>query len=174
MNLTDETLLRAAHSSLAISWGTTAPFAIGKARCERASFSQDPHVEVEVTVPMDAFPGVIPVVRQRVFAELAERGWDNTEIAFTPRVALGRRRKFVDENESSSSFGRSKFGEQHTIRFPIVKCGPLHRAAFPIGWGSSWAPIPENPDRGQPRCAVCGGPLADGTGCEFCPKTGLS
>lgn len=23
------------------------------------------------------------------------------------------------------------------------------------------------------RCAVCGGPFADGSGCEFCPKVGL-
>lgn len=23
-----------------------------------------------------------------------------------------------------------------------------------------------------PRCAVCGGPAPDGSGCEFCPKIG--
>lgn len=162
----DERLLRAVHSSLTVRWGTSAPYAFGKVRCERANFAQDPFVELDVVVPDESLGSVIPVARQIVFGELAERGWPNTMVEFTPRVARGRRRRFVDQNEASESTGRNKMGVEHAIRFAIVKRSPLHVAAFPLGSGS-YANLPENPHRPLNDCIVC-----DGRGCEFCPKVG--
>lgn len=38
-------------------------------------------------------------------------------------------------------------------------------AEYPAGRPAS--AVPPAPD--VPRCVVCGGPFADGSGCEFCP-----
>ena len=37
---TTEQLLRSMHRSLAVRWGTTAPFTIGRVRCEQVGFAR--------------------------------------------------------------------------------------------------------------------------------------
>lgn len=129
----DEQLLRTAHSSLCISWGTDAPFEIGRVRAEKVGFAQIPRAVLDVVCRPEDVSALVPIVRQRVFAELAERGWDNEEIEFRPTVQRGRRRKFRDANERSGSFGRDKFGVQQTFGFDMRP--ELARATFQ-GFGS--------------------------------------
>lgn len=134
----NEELLRAAHSSLAIRWGTTAPYAIGKISTEKIGYAQIPCVVLNVWCRDEDLSSLVPIVRQRVFGELAERGWDNDSIQFQPIVQRNRRRKFTDENESSDSFGKSKFGQEH--RFSWEMRPELAAATF-IGFGS-FKPLP--------------------------------
>lgn len=130
-DLTD--LLKLAHGSLCIRFGTTAPFSIGRVSAERVGYAQDPCLTLNVVVRDEDLPALVPIVRQRVYGELAERGWTADDIAFTPSTMRGRRRKFRDENESSESFGRDKFGTEYAFRFHMER--ELAAATF-VGFGS--------------------------------------
>jgi hypothetical protein len=136
----NEALLRQAHSSLCIRWGTTAPYAIGRVSAEKVGYAQIPSVVVSVTCRDADVSALVPIVRQRVFAELVERGWTDDVIAFSPSVQRGRRRKFRDENESSETCGRDKFGNEHRFRFDIAD--RAFAAATFQGFGS-FARLPE-------------------------------
>ncbi len=116
----DQALLVQAHTSLAIHWGTTAPFKIGKIYCRRIGFANDPMIEVEVNVKDCDVPALVPILRQRIYGELAERGWAPEAIDFKPSVQTGRRRKFVDENEYSESFGKNKIAETHLYHWLML------------------------------------------------------
>ena len=132
----NEALLIAAHTSLAISWGTTSPFRIeGASRATKVGFAQTPSVTVTAWCADDV-GAIIPIVRQRVYAELAERGWEPTTIAFRPSVMRERERcLFEDENASSGSAGRRKYGSKWEVRFEIVD-RELKAQTFPLGKGS--------------------------------------
>lgn len=63
----------------------------------------------------------------------------------------------------------------------VVIPGPVIQAAIGHALQKAFGPDDEEVQRTEaeqagggrgrgPRCAVCGGPLADGSGCEFCPK----
>lgn len=115
-----ETLIRDASSSLCVRWGTDAPFAIGQVRAERIGYADIPCVVVTVDCRDEDVSALVPIVRQRVFAELAERRWANTVLRVSPTVQRNRRRRFIDGNESSPSFGKHKFGNDHRFSFEIV------------------------------------------------------
>lgn len=136
-----EDLLRAASRSLAIRWGTDAPYSIGHVSAEKVGYAQIPSVVVSVICRDEDVPALVPIVRQRVFAELAERGWPDEQIEFRPNVQRGRRRKFTDENESSESHGRAKFGVEQRFRFEMRR--ELAQATFQ-GFGS-FARLPNAP-----------------------------
>lgn len=126
-------LVRAAASSLAITWGTGAPFAIGKIRAERVGFASLPSVVLDVYCRAEDLGSVIPIIRQRVYGELAERGWRPEDVSVVPMVGAGRTRKYRDENERSDSCGRNKMGVQHNVRFDMSR--ELAAATFQ-GFGS--------------------------------------
>lgn len=126
-------LLRATTRSLAVRWGTNAPYAIGHVSAERIGFAQIPCVIAHVTCRDDDLSALVPVVRQRVFGELAERGWGDEQIETRPTTMQGRRRKFTDENESSKSFRRQKFGTDYRFSFEMR---PELAAATFQGFGS--------------------------------------
>src|SRR5262245_5919496 len=126
-------LLRAMHSSLCIRFGTTAPYAIGAIRAERVGYAQDPCVVLDVYCPDDSLSALVPIVRQRVYGELASRGWNPESVEFTPSTMRDRRRKSRDENESSESYGREKFGNHYVFRFRMAR--ELAAATF-VGFGS--------------------------------------
>lgn len=106
-----EDLLKSAHASLAVRWGTSAPFAIGKVRPQRIGFASIPCVTVTVNCRRESIPAMVPILRQCIYGELAERGWTPDDVEFTPSVECsGRERLFVDENDSSPSCGRRKRG----------------------------------------------------------------
>ena len=132
-------LLKAIHSSLVITFGTSAPFMIGRISGEKVGYAQDPSVVVAVYCRDEDVPALVPIVRQRVYRELGERGWTADDIGFTPSTMRGRRRKFRDENESSESYGRDKFGTEYRFRFDMGR--ELARATFQ-GFGS-FKPLPE-------------------------------
>lgn len=140
----DEELLRAVASSLCIRFGTTAPYAIGRVTAEKVGFAAIPSVVVDVYCRQEDVGSLVPIVRQRVFGELAERGWENETIGFTPSVRLEshRRRRFVDENEDSSSLGENKFGHHHRFRFDIVDV-ELREATFNPVRGGTFALLPD-------------------------------
>lgn len=121
-------LAKAAHASLCIRFGTLAPYNIGHVSAERVGYAQIPSVVVTVICRDEDIGSLVPVVRQRVYGELAERGWTPDDIGFTPSTQRGRRRKFRDENESSESHGKDKFGIEYRFRFDMEK--PLAAATF--------------------------------------------
>ncbi len=129
----DEQLLKAAHNSLCIRWGTTGPYAIGRVTAERIGYAQDPCVVVTVTCRDEDLSSLVPITRQRVYRELAERGWTPDDIEFRPSTQRGRRRRFVDENESSESLGRNKMGSEYRFSFRMER--DLARQTF-AGGGS--------------------------------------
>ena len=134
-------LLKQAHASLCIRWGTTAPFHIGTVSAEKVGFAQLPSVVVTVVCRDEDISSLVPVVRQRVYGELAERGWTPDDIGFTPSTQQGRRRKFVDQNEESESTGRGKFGTEYRFWFDMVR--DLAKAT--LVRGGSFAVLPERP-----------------------------
>lgn len=138
-----EELLRDIHKSLVIRFGTTAPFAIGAVRAEKRGFASIPMVVVDVDCRDEDVSALVPIVRQRVFGELAERGWNDHHIAFKPMVQRNRRRRFTDQNESSESFGKNKFGNQHLFSFEILT-PTLKQATFAAG--GSFARLPDRKD----------------------------
>ena len=86
MTTTDERLLKQLHSSLCVRWGTTAPYAIGRVRAQRIGFASIPMVVVDVWCRSRDYEALIPIVRQRVYTELAERGWTPDDLKFVPTV----------------------------------------------------------------------------------------
>ncbi len=114
-------IARTMHRSLAITFGTTAPYAFGSIRLERTGFASIPRLIVPVTTP--ALDVCIPLCRQRAFAYLAERGVSDEHLAFTPVVGGSsyRRRLFTDENEASPTCGKRKYGHQYDVGFEMSK-----------------------------------------------------
>lgn len=138
-----DSLLRSTTRSLTIRFGTSAPYAIGRVSAEKVGFAQLPSIVVTVTCRDEDLPSLVPIVRQRVFGELAERGWSDERIPnLTPGTQRGRRRKFTDENESSETYGWSKFGTEYRFRFDMDR--ELAAATF-TGYGS-FAPLPTHWD----------------------------
>lgn len=142
MTTVNEELLRAVSDSLCIRFGTNAPFAIGRVIGERYGFADLKTVAIRVNVRDEDVSMVVPIVRQRVFAELGERGWENEQIEFVPTVRQERRGRyvfFVDENEESPSYGERKRGNEYTFHFEMRP--ELAKATF-AEFGS-YKPIPE-------------------------------
>src|SRR3954468_3874833 len=144
MNEDIHPLLKDLHASLCIRFGSTAPYRIGRVSAERVGFAQDPCLTLNVMVRDEDLSSVVPIVRQAVYRELAERGWTPDDIAFTPSTMRGRRRKFIDGNESSQSYGRHKFGTEYAFRFHMER--ELAATTF-VGFGS----FRSLPTRGEPN-----------------------
>jgi hypothetical protein len=128
MSALNPELLRVMHTSLCITWGTDAPYNIGSIRGEKVGYAQDPCVVVSVSCYARDVPALVPIVRQRVYGELAERGWDPLKIEFSPNVLTHRKRKFRDTNEQSPSYGKNKIAEHHDFRFLMLP--ELAKATF--------------------------------------------
>ncbi len=129
----DEQLLKAAHSSLCITFGTMGPYAIGTVSAERIGYAQDPCVVVTVTCRDEDLSSLVPITRQHVYRELAERGWTPDDVAFVPSTQRGRRRRFVDQNETSKTCGCNKMGTEYRFSFRMER--EFARATF-VGFGS--------------------------------------
>jgi hypothetical protein len=138
----DEQLLRELHNSICISFGTTEPYAIGKTSAERVGFAQIPSTATRVNCREQDVSSLVPIVRQRVYAELAERGWSHEDLEFKPCVREergGRGVMFRDENEASESLGQRKRGHEYTFHFDMRQ--ELAKATF-AGFGS-FKPLPD-------------------------------
>lgn len=142
MTEVDHDLLKALHSSLCVRFGTTAPYSLGRTLAERVGFACDPCVAISVHCRPEDVPALVPIVRQHVYGELAERGWSPEDIEFTPMVQQRRTRIFVDENESSQSLGKRKRGAEHRFTFR------MHRqlAAETFVGGGTFKTLPEKED----------------------------
>lgn len=140
----DLDLLKQAHASLCITWGTTGPYSIGRVSGERIGYAQDPCLVVTVTCREEDLSALVPVTRQHIYRELAERGWTPDDVAFTPSTQRGRRRRFTDGNEASETHGRNRMGVDHRFSFRMER--DLAHATF-NGFGS-FRPLPT---RGTPN-----------------------
>jgi hypothetical protein len=135
-------LLKQIHSSLCIRFGTQAPYEIGKIRAERVGFASIPTVTFDVSCRQEDVSSLVPILRQRMYGELAERGWTPDDVEFSPTVGGSYRgRMFVDQNEESESFGRKKKGVRLEFRWEMKK--DLAAATF-VGFGS-FKSLPDKP-----------------------------
>ena len=147
MTTTDERLLKQLHSSLCVRWGTSAPYAIGRVRAQRIGFASIPMVVVDVWCRSRDYEALIPIVRQRVYTELAERGWTPDDLKFVPTVggSWERERLFTDGNEESESHGKRKRGVHLEFHWEMER--DLARATFDPrvrpGQAGSFATLPE-------------------------------
>ena len=141
----NEELLRELHNSLAVRFGTTAPYAIGPTSAEKVGFAQIPSTATRVNCREEDVSALVPIVRQRVYAELAERGWSHEHLEFRPSVREERRGRhvfFIDENESSEAYGTRKRGREYTFHFDMRQ--ELAKATFDPSKGfGSFRRLPE-------------------------------
>jgi hypothetical protein len=145
----DERLLKQVHSSLLVTFGTNAPYALGKVSAAKIGFASTPVVTVSVWCQQHVVGALVPVVRQRVYRELAERGWTPDDIDFCPSLGGSYRwRLFTDENPASPSCGKRKRGCALELHFEMGH--ELAEVAFPR-WAGSFQALPENPYRGETR-----------------------
>lgn len=91
----EERLLRDSHASLAIRFGTSAPYLLGPLRLEKVGFAGIPVLTVPASVRERDIPALVPVCRQAAFAYFAERGVANDALTFRPSVAVGKERQQV-------------------------------------------------------------------------------
>ena len=105
----DDTLLKAAHDSLAIRWGTSTPYALGVPILLRQGFADVKSVTIPIDVPAGATAGIIPICRQRAYSYLGEHGLGPDAVQFRPMVGsrtlyYGGREEgiFLNENESAT------------------------------------------------------------------------
>jgi len=126
--------LREMASSDYFTFGTSAPYAMGDVVIEKVGFGSIPMVNCRE----QDIRALVPVVRQKVFRFLAAAGVPDTVLQFSPRVGeIRRRERFVDENPSSPSRGKNKFGACSRFSFEIVPSGLGY---FEFGWrGSTWS-----------------------------------
>ena len=124
---------RAIHRNPQIVLVTAKPHAIGEPRLEKVGFARTPELLVTVNCRRADVGDLIPLVRQRAFAFLAERGISDEHLRFVPRVSFGeRRRSFTDQD------GVRRFGQEHEIRFDLSKM-----LADAVAWqGSTGTLIP--------------------------------
>ena len=115
----NERLLRELAASSGCRFGTTAPYELGPVRVRRVGFAEIPVVEVPVFCRSRDVSALVPVVRQHVFGELESALIPSRILAFVPDVSVGRRRRFIDRNESSPTLGKTKVGEYVEFRFDI-------------------------------------------------------
>jgi hypothetical protein len=139
--MTTDNLLRAVSASRCISFGTTAPFVVSRpVYVGRVGYAGIPVVGVEIVTPADTGT-VCPVARQLVLRRLAELGLPLDCVSLTPSVGRGRRRKFTDDNPSSPTQGKGKFGDVLDFHFEILR---QHVGLFKAGVGSQLAfPAPK-------------------------------
>lgn len=93
----DERLLRDAHDSLGMTWGSTAERETSPFRLERIGYADIPRLRIDVTCKAQDLNGLIPVLRQAAFGWLGERGWSSDHLQFCPSVGAGRTAMFRDD-----------------------------------------------------------------------------
>ena len=117
-----EVTIREIAKSQYMSFGTTAPFAIGGFRITKVGFADIPVVELMITCRPDSISALVPIARSLVFKKLELHGLESEILEFTPTVGSeGRGCMFTDENESSQSHGKRKRGQTYHFRFEIKK-----------------------------------------------------
>ena len=116
---TNERLLRELAASSCCRFGSTAPYELGAVRVRRVGFAEIPVVEVAVFCRSKDISALVPIVRQHVYGELESALIPSRILAFVPGVSVGRRRRFIDRNESSPTLGKTKEGEYIEFRFDI-------------------------------------------------------
>lgn len=135
-----ELMIREIAKSHCMSFGTTAPFAIGTFRITKVGFADIPVVELMITCRPDSIGAVVPIARSLVFKKLELHGLESEILEFTPSVGSeGRGCMFTDENPSSESCGKRKRGQMYHFRFEIKK---VHVGHFEWDWRNGKLPSP--------------------------------
>lgn len=126
---------RAMHRSLCITFGTTAPYRFGAIRLRKIGFASIPRLCVPVQVRRVDLDAIIPLARQRAFAFLAEKGISDEHLGFQAHwnSESYRERLFVDENETSASYGKRKRGIEGEVHFDLSRM-----LAGAVDWRASY------------------------------------
>jgi hypothetical protein len=130
-------LARELAKSQAVSFGTTAPFQLGDVRIEKVGFADIPILGVIAMCRPQDISALVPIVRQYVYRELETSGMTSDILEFTPRVAVEKKRYFIDCNGSSPTKGQRKLGSACRFSFEIRK---EHVGAF--DWDGRYGSIP--------------------------------
>ena len=141
---TDE-LIKRASESLAIRFGTSVPYAIGRVQPFERGFAHIRSITVSVDVPERGVSALVPIARQVIAAELASRGFTLDSVALSPMIGSrslfegGRDTGvFANENESADCpVGARKRGSRLYYHFEITD-PKLAVAISWIGYGSNW------------------------------------
>ncbi len=91
---------------------------MGEVKVEKVGFGDLPLVYLMVTHPAET-GAMVPIARQVVYMALEAAGIPSECIEMTPTVQSGKRRKFTDQNPSSASHGKNKFGIVQRFGFAI-------------------------------------------------------
>ena len=123
-----ETLIKRASESLAVTFGTTVPYAIGRVAPFERGFAHIKSITVSVDVPEHSLNALVPIARQVVASELASHGFTLDSVALSPCVGErsgfegGRSTgMFLNENESADCpVGARKRGTRYFYHFEIT------------------------------------------------------
>ena len=112
MNTSDEKRLRFWSSTGILKFGTTAPFRIEpELQVRKIGFADIPAILQHLYTKPEGLAGLVPVLRDRVFAWLKQHRISDEAVGFHPTISLlQRNRLFVDENPDSRSCGKRKRG----------------------------------------------------------------
>ncbi len=142
-----DTLIRATASSLAIRFGTSAPYAIGRTDLLSKGFSTGVQfVAVAVDCPEKSISSVIPIARQVAASYLGEHGFGLDAVMIRPLVMsrtwyYGGRETGMFENQNESAdcpVGARKRGARLWIAFEIEPNHPIRRAIRFSGAIGTW------------------------------------
>jgi len=116
-----EQTIRTVAASFNIDCGTNAPYQmVGDVYIEKIGFGQIPVVGINIIGK--EIESLVNIARQVVFREVVSQGVSPHALQIRPTVCKeSRKRKFVDCNESSPSFGKNKMGHEIRFHFEIKK-----------------------------------------------------
>lgn len=120
-------MLRKISSSTGIDFKCNVPYRLGEVGFSRIGFADIPVVGCRVSTK--DISDVIPIVRQHIMRACAERGLDVGALDLMVTTGHERRkRKVVDENDASPSFGKNKILNVWRCHLEILRAGSV--AAF--------------------------------------------
>lgn len=137
-----EDIIREVAKSSSINFGTDAPFFIGPIKIEKTGFADIPIIYCMVTTPAPTST-MVNIVRSVIYRWLESHGIPSECIELTPGVQMGARRKFTDQNPSSASHGKNKFGIERRMAFDIKRPKTKPNAFMDyFEWDSRYGKIP--------------------------------
>ena len=126
-------VLREISASVNSTWGTTVPFKFGKVGFAINGFADIPVVGFQAYTSDPA--AIIPSARQHILRAVFDKKNELNLEALSLTVTLGikaDRRRFVDQNDASQSFGKNKMGRRvmYYLEITMPSEVPAFREAF--------------------------------------------
>ena len=143
--MTTDDLIKRASESLAITFGTNVPYAIGRVAPFERGFAHIRSITVSVDVPERGRNALVPIARQVVAAELASHGFTLDSVELRPTTGErslfeGGKSSGMFHNENASAdcaIGARKRGLRLFYHFEV--CDPNLVAAIRwTGYRGEW------------------------------------